>query len=160
MWAGRSVWYDRYVGIVEAAGSNPAQSTTRELRRFEGTILTVIWKLKNRGYSERTLNGYSKRLHMLAKHLSLDEPERVKEFIASKENWSNAYKEAVVNAYIHYVRENGSHWVKPIYRRPQRLPSVPTTEQVNIIARSGRKYALAFSCVIRACVLLNFIGSR
>jgi hypothetical protein len=25
--AGRSVWYDRHVGIVEAAGSNPAQST-------------------------------------------------------------------------------------------------------------------------------------
>ncbi len=24
--AGRSVWYDRHVGIVEVAGSNPAQS--------------------------------------------------------------------------------------------------------------------------------------
>jgi hypothetical protein len=27
--AGRSVWYDRSVGIAEAAGSNPAPSTTR-----------------------------------------------------------------------------------------------------------------------------------
>ena len=26
-WAGRSVWYDRHVGIVEVAGSNPASST-------------------------------------------------------------------------------------------------------------------------------------
>ena len=26
-WAGRSVWYDRHVGIVEVAGSNPAPST-------------------------------------------------------------------------------------------------------------------------------------
>jgi hypothetical protein len=26
-WAGRSVWYDRNVGIVEVAGSNPAPST-------------------------------------------------------------------------------------------------------------------------------------
>jgi hypothetical protein len=26
-WAGRSVWYDRSVGIAEAAGSNPAPST-------------------------------------------------------------------------------------------------------------------------------------
>jgi hypothetical protein len=26
--AGRSAWYDRHVGIVEAAGPNPAPSTT------------------------------------------------------------------------------------------------------------------------------------
>ena len=26
-WAGRSAWNDRHVGIVEAAGSNPAPST-------------------------------------------------------------------------------------------------------------------------------------
>jgi hypothetical protein len=26
--AGRSVWHDRHVGIVEAAGSNPAPSTS------------------------------------------------------------------------------------------------------------------------------------
>lgn len=31
--AGRSVWYDRHVGIVEAAGSNPAQSI-RAARRW------------------------------------------------------------------------------------------------------------------------------
>ena len=30
-WAGRSVWYDRSVGIAEAAGSNPAPSTISEL---------------------------------------------------------------------------------------------------------------------------------
>jgi hypothetical protein len=35
--AGRSVWYDRHVGIVEAAGSNPAQSTTT---LHENAILT------------------------------------------------------------------------------------------------------------------------
>ena len=28
--AGRSVWHDRHVGIVEVAGSNPAPSTIRE----------------------------------------------------------------------------------------------------------------------------------
>ena len=27
--AGRSVWYDRHVGIVEVAGSNPAQSIAK-----------------------------------------------------------------------------------------------------------------------------------
>ena len=39
-------------GIAEAAGSNPAPSTTAEPRLFQ-----VIWKLKTLGYSERTLKG-------------------------------------------------------------------------------------------------------
>ena len=39
--AGRSAWYDRIVGIDEAAGSNPAPSTTREPRLFE-----VVYDLK------------------------------------------------------------------------------------------------------------------
>ena len=35
--AGRSVWYDRHVGIVEAAGSNPAQSTSTSFSLILGT---------------------------------------------------------------------------------------------------------------------------
>jgi len=56
------------------------------------------------------------------------------------------YKESMVNAYTHYVKNYGLVWIKPVYKRSQRLPSVPSTEQVNkIIAHAGRKYALVFS---------------
>jgi integrase len=145
-WAGRSAWNDRGVGIAEVAGSNPAPSIQREPRYFESRIFQVIWKLKGRGYASRTLEGYSKRLKMLSKYVNLDNPESVKGFIASKESWSNAYKEGIVNAYTHYIRVCGLSWDKPIYKRRQRLPNVPTTEQVNkIIAHAGRKYALVFS---------------
>lgn len=52
----------------------------------------------------------------------------------------------MVNAYVHYVREYGLSWEKPFYKRPARLPNVPSTEQLNkIIAHAGRKYALVFS---------------
>jgi len=139
-WAGRSVWYDRSVGIAEAAGSNPAPSTTSEHRLFE-----VVWKLKTLGYSERTLKGYSKRLRMLSRNTNINNPESVKNYIACQ-SWSNAYKEGVVNAYVHYVRHYGLSWIKPVYKRPERLPNVPTTEQINkIISHAGRKYALVFS---------------
>ncbi len=30
LWAGRSVWHDRHVGIVEVPGSNPGPSTTKK----------------------------------------------------------------------------------------------------------------------------------
>ena len=79
---------------------------------------------------------------MLSKYVNLDNPESVKGFIASKDSWSNAYKEGIVNAYTHYVREYDLSWEKPIYKRRQRLPIVPSTEQVNkIIAHAGRKHA-------------------
>ena len=96
--AGRSVWYDRSVGIAEAAGSNPAPSTMRDSRLF-----SVIWKLKTKGYSERTLKGYSKRLRMLNKNCNINNPTEISEYLASKD-WSNAYKEGVVNAYVHYAQ--------------------------------------------------------
>jgi hypothetical protein len=128
-WAGRSAWNDRHVGIVEAAGSNPAPSTKREPRHFDGRVFSVIWSLRRRGYAKNTIEGYSKRLKMLAKHVDLDNPESVNIFVANQESWSNAYKESCVNAYTHYVRENGLSWAKPIYKRSQRLPNVPTTEQ-------------------------------
>jgi hypothetical protein len=78
--AGRSVWYDRSVGIAEAAGSNPAPSTVRHSRLF-----SVIWDLKKKGYSERTLEGYTKRLMLLSKHCNLDDPQTVTYFLASKD---------------------------------------------------------------------------
>jgi len=83
---------------------------------------------------------------MLSKNTNLDNPENVKVFIANQTEWGNAYKESCVNAYIHYVRKYGLSWEKPVYKRSQRLPNVPTTDQVNkIIAHSGRKYSMIFS---------------
>jgi integrase len=147
LWAGRSAWNDRSVGIAEAAGSNPVPSTTRKPRPYiKNRIFNVVWKLKSNGYSDNTIQGYSKRLNMLSKHANLDNPETVKNCIARQDGWSNAYKEAMVNAYVHYVRMYNLHWEKPVYKRSMRLPNVPSTEQINkIIAKSGRKYSMVFS---------------
>jgi hypothetical protein len=46
----------------------------------------------------------------------LDDPKAVIRFIAGKTG-ANSYKEALVNAYIHYARAYGIEWVAPIYRR-------------------------------------------
>lgn len=123
-----------------------APSTVREPCLFDSKVLNVLRKLKRGGYAETTIKGYSKRLKMLTKHVNLDNPEAVKSYIATQNNWSNAYKESCVNAYSHYVRDHGLSWEKPVYKRSRRLPNVPTTEQVNkIIAHAGRKYAMVFS---------------
>ena len=55
--AGRSVWYDRSVGIAEAAGSNPAPSThtdfsadngwTWHRRPIQRRLVQGLWKMRN-----------------------------------------------------------------------------------------------------------------
>jgi integrase len=139
LWASRSVWHDRHVGIVEVAGSNPASSTSTP-------TLSILLKLKKQGYAEQTLEGISRRLRFLTENTEVTNPETVKEYIASQGNWGKAYKESMVNTYNHYVKFFGLTWNKPTYSRDERYPNVPTTEQANmIIAASGKKYSMIFS---------------
>ena len=85
---------------------------------------------------------------MLSKFSNLNNPESIKQYIAEKE-CSNTYKECLVNAYVHYAREHKLSWSIPKYFRAERLPNIPSSEQVNkIIAHSGRKYSMIF-CILR-----------
>ena len=108
-------------------------------------IFKTVWELKKRGYADSTIKGYSRKLKTLSKLANLDSPESVRGVIARKQ-CSNAFKEALANAYDHYVRVNGLSWNKPLYKRQRNLPYIATTEQINkVISRASRKYALIFS---------------
>jgi integrase len=102
--------------------------------------------LKKQGYAESTLKAYDSRLRMLAKHVSLDVPDAVKAFIATRNTWSNAFKESVSKSYDQYVRMNGLSWNRPFYAYSKKLPYIATTEQLNkIISNCRKKYALILS---------------
>jgi hypothetical protein len=75
--------------------------------------------LKKEGYTEATIEGYGNKLKVLSGNADLNYPESVKEAIADKPR-SVAYKEALVNAYNHYVRVNGLVWNRPSYKRQAR----------------------------------------
>jgi integrase len=144
-WAGRSVRYDRRVRNAEAAGSNPARSILNPAHPFFEETLNVILNLKKNGLAEDTVEKYGRRLRFLAKHTDLNDTENVKNFISNQES-SNANKEAYANAYDHYVKFYNLKWIKPFYHREERIPNVPTTEQVNsIISFFKMKYATIFS---------------
>jgi integrase/recombinase XerD len=107
--------------------------------------LAVVLELKKNGLAEDTVEKYGRRLRYLAKNTNLKNPETVKNFIANQES-SNANKEAYANAYDHYVKFYNLKWIKPFYHREERMPNVPTTEQVNtIISFFKLKYATIFS---------------
>jgi len=103
--------------------------------------------MKREGYSESYIKATGKRLRQIAKHCSLDNPEIVKDYIAST-NCSPAFKETLVEAYDLYVKANGLKWSKPFYKRYDKLPRIPSEEKINlVIANCSKKYALAFSMI-------------
>jgi integrase len=143
--AGRSVRYDRRVRNAEVAGSNPARSISAPAHPFFEETLNVILNLKKNGLAEDTIEKYGRRLRFLSKSTDLNNPETVKTFISNQKS-SNANKEAYTNAYDHYVKFHGFTWTKPFYHREERIPNVPTSEQVNnIISFFKQKYATIFS---------------
>lgn len=88
-----------------------------------------------------------KRLRRLARKVDLNNPEKVKQFIAAQ-TWSSGYKGNVVNAYNHYVEFHGLHWEKPFYERVDKIQRIPKTEDINkIISGCTPKYALCYSII-------------
>ena len=86
------------------------------------------------------------RLRMLSRVADLDNPEQVRDCIVEQTNWKNTFKEAVCDAYQHYVDINSLEWNRPIFQRTQRLPSIPTQEQIALIkGESNPRDALIFS---------------
>ncbi len=120
--AGRSVRYDRRVRNAEAAGSNPARSTLASAHPDFEETLTVVLNLKKNGLAEDTVERYGRRLRFFCRNTNIKNPETVKNFISNQES-SNANKEALANAYDHYVKFYGLTWIKPFYHREERIPN-------------------------------------
>jgi len=101
--------------------------------------------MRKQGYPESTIKTTARRLKHLGRLCSLDDPERVKEVIASKDV-SQGYKRNLVNDCIYYVRAQGLIWSKPQYRKTKRIPKVPSGEAIDkIISRASWRYATVFS---------------
>jgi len=133
------------MGSTPIPGSNgqtrvsPIQSTVEE------RIFKTLWSMKNDGYCETTIYSTSRRLRMIARDTDIDNPEKVKEYIAQK-TATNGYKENLVDIYDRYVHYNGLSWQRPYYIRESQTPYVPTEEEINILINSSPpRYALVLS---------------
>ena len=83
-------------------------------------------------------------MNILDRHCDLDKPELVKLFIAKLKN-ANSYKQTFVKAYSYYAYSNNIQWIAPYYKWEQKLPKIPTKEQLTkIISCSSKKYSVIF----------------
>jgi hypothetical protein len=96
-------------------GSNPTSRTT--VRPF-----AVVWELRKLGKKESTLVAFSRKLRYLEKHVDLNQPENVKEFIVNLQ-CSDGHKDNLIDVYYHYAKFNGLRWSKPHYFREESYQS-------------------------------------
>jgi integrase len=100
-----------------------------------------------------TLRNVSFSLKHLAKFADLNEPESVKKFIADKP-CANSYKTNLAKSYNYYAKVNEIAWKKPHFRYENKLPRIPTTQQINkLIDSASRKYATIFRILAETGVM-------
>ena len=133
-------------------GSNPTPGAKRLTHALQD-IFNFLWHCKKAGFRDSTIEGFSKILKHLARHVSLNNPEEVLSFLASK-NVSEARKEVIANCYAKYCEWKGLPFSKPNYRRVKKLPFVPYESEVDMLISALPKRLSVF------CQLIKETGAR
>ena len=101
------------------------------------SVLNVLIKMKNDNKADSTIRNYDKLLSYLDKHTDLNEPEKVKRFVATQTT-GNAYKRNLIIAYALYCRYYHIEWEKPEYRQESKPIRIPTREKLEkLISNAG-----------------------
>jgi len=110
---------------------------------IKGKLIDFMWKLKKEAYAEATIYGYAYIIKTLVNRgANLNDPESVKEIIANQDKWSAGRKNQVVKAYLAFLKTQGLKAEMPKYKVPQRLPFIPSEEEVDqLIAGCGQQMA-------------------
>ena len=94
--------------------------------------------MKKNGLANATIKYTSQRLKHLNRYSDLDNPEEIKQYIANR-NIKNSSKNSYLFAYAQYCTYYKIEWNMVKYHRNDKMPRIPTTEQVNmLIANSGK----------------------
>ena len=131
------------LAIVPRQETAQREGTTKSTISVEGEILRYLLWLKNQAYSHHTVRSRANLLRgLIKKNADLNDPESVKEAIANANNWSETTKLLVTTAYDSFLKWQGKSWIPPRYRQTQKLPFIPTEEELDaLIAICGKKVA-------------------
>ncbi len=102
--------------------------------------------ITGRAFADSTVRAVGKRLRHLSKYAGLNNPDQVKDFIASK-TCGNGFKESLAEAYNYYVKANGLSWVKPFYERYDKLPKIPHEQKLNMLIECGFEFVCSMDGV-------------
>jgi integrase len=112
---------------------------------YHQNVFDVVWGLKKQGFSDHTIRFVSKALTVIEKGCGLDDPERVKSWIA-QQAVNDSYKRNLCYAYRHYLKLHKIEWERPKYYAREKLPKIPSEKTIDmIIAASKPRLALQLS---------------
>jgi len=116
--------------------------SAEQRKENESGILDFLWWMKRQGYADETIRGYVLALKVLvSRGADLSSPESVKEVIA-RQRWSGNRRKNVINAYSLFLKMRGWLWEKPRCDVEQKIPFIPTEQELDaLIAGSNKKLA-------------------
>ena len=109
---------------------------------IKGKLIEYAWWMKKQGYAEETIRCNVSALRVLSERgADINSPESVKDVIA-RQKWSGNRRKNVINAYTLFLKMHGAHWEKPKYTIEQKIPFIPTEQELDaLIAGAGKKLA-------------------
>ena len=129
---------------VETQIKNQAVGATKlSNAEIKGKIVEYAWNLKRNGYAESTIKSYTCLIKIFVKRgADLNNPDSVKDVIAMQETWCKGRKNNAVKAYSLYVKMNDLTWKKPKYKPVEKLPLIPTEQEIDsLIGGCGKQMA-------------------
>jgi integrase/recombinase XerD len=106
-------------------------------------IAEFIHLQKQAGKAQETLETYQNKLTKIAKLCDINNPYEIKEALANLK-WKNSTKQNTVNALKQYLKFIGKKWEPPKYKIEERVPFIPTEEELNQLIASAKKRYTAY----------------
>lgn len=108
----------------------------------------MSWMMRN-GYSRYTIKNYAQLLDLLERRgANLYDPESVKATIMNQ-NWENNKKAVTVEAYNTLLKFTGGRWDKPKVKWIEKLPFIPTEEELDKLIYSARGQLRVFLLLLK-----------
>jgi integrase len=115
---------------------------TTQSSEVKGKLVEYAFWMKKQNYSPETIRLNTVALKVLtergAKIFDIEDVKRV----ISNQTWSQNRRRNVINAYNQFLKLNGMQWEKPKCKVTQKIPFIPTEQEIDaLIASSGKKLA-------------------
>jgi integrase len=94
------------------------------------------------GSAEQTIQNVIAKLTKISQLCDINEPEAVKETLATIK-WKNSTKRTFTAIYNGYVKYIGKKWQKPKYKPEERIPFIPTEQEIDQLIASAPKLKTA-----------------
>jgi integrase/recombinase XerD len=119
----------------------PAEVITKPAE-VNQAILDFLLDQRKAGRTDETIKSRIQTLNQVAKATNLKDPEKVKEYLA-KSQWNNRTKNKFIDTYTAFLSYLGLKWKPPQYQVAERLPFIPTEQEIDLLISGTGKVTSA-----------------